>query len=247
MEELDLKQLFKIFWNKRLQIISIVLVFLILGSIYSFAFVKPKYQSYTTLVLAQSDVISSKEAEKNANQVQGITQSELTLNQKLVSTYSELVKTKNVLREVIKELRLNVEEEELRKNVKVSLVEDTELIKITVTNKNALDAKNIANEIAKIFSERVREIYNINNVYIVDEAEEATTPYNISHIKDILIFAVAGLVIAVIYVLLANLFDTTVKTAEDIEKELEVSVLASIPTLKEDSKTKTPVVKGGIY
>lgn len=246
MEELDLKQLFKIFWNKRLQIISIVLVFLIIGSIYSFAFVKPKYQSYTTLVLAQSDVIA-KEGDKNANQVQGITQSDLTLNQKLVSTYSELVKTKNVLREAIKNLRLNVQEEELRKNVKVSLVEDTELIKITVTNKNALDAKNIANEIAKIFSERVREIYNINNVYIVDEAEEATTPYNISHIKDILIFAVVGLVIAVIYVLLANLLDTTVKSADDIEKELEVSVLASIPTLKEDSKTKTPIVKGGVY
>lgn len=246
MEELDLKQLFKIFWNKRLQIISIVLVFLIIGSIYSFAFVKPKYQSYTTLVLAQSDVIA-KEGDKNANQVQGITQSDLTLNQKLVSTYSELVKTKNVLREAIKNLRLNVQEEELRKNVKVSLVEDTELIKITVTNKNALDAKNIANEIAKIFSERVREIYNINNVYIVDEAEEATTPYNISHIKDILIFAVVGLVVAVIYVLLANLLDTTVKSADDIEKELEVSVLASIPTLKEDSKTKTPIVKGGVY
>ena len=246
MEELDLKQLFKIFWNKRLQIISIVLVFLIIGSIYSFAFVKPKYQSYTTLVLAQSDVIA-KEGDKNANQVQGITQSDLTLNQKLVSTYSELVKTKNVLREAIKNLRLNVQEEELRKSVKVSLVEDTELIKITVTNKNALDAKNLANEIAKIFSERVREIYNINNVYIVDEAEEATTPYNISHIKDILIFAVVGLVIAVIYVLLANLLDTTVKSADDIEKELEVSVLASIPTLKEDSKTKTPIVKGGVY
>ena len=246
MEELDLKQLFKIFWNKRLQIISIVLVFLIIGSIYSFAFVKPKYQSYTTLVLAQSDVIA-KEGDRNANQVQGITQSDLTLNQKLVSTYSELVKTKNVLREAIKNLRLNVQEEELRKNVKVSLVEDTELIKITVTNKNALDAKNIANEIAKIFSERVREIYNINNVYIVDEAEEATTPYNISHIKDILIFAVVGLVVAVIYVLLANLLDTTVKSADDIEKELEVSVLASIPTLKEDSKTKTPIVKGGVY
>ena len=244
MEELDLKQLFKIFWNKRLQIISIVLVFLIIGSIYSFAFVKPKYQSYTTLVLAQSDVMTKEGENIVQTSAQGITQSDLTLNQKLVSTYSELVKTKNVLREVIKKLKLDVEEEDLRKNVKVSLVEDTELIKITVTNKNALDAKNIANEIAKIFSERVAEIYNINNVYIVDEAEEATTPYNISHIKDILIFAAVGLVIAIIYVLLANLLDTTVKSAEDIEKELEVSVLASIPVLKDE---KIQNSKGGVY
>lgn len=238
MEELDLKQLFKIFWNKRLQIIAIVLVFLIIGSIYSFAFVKPKYKSYTTLVLAQSGGVS------NTDDAQGITQSDLTLNQKLVSTYSELVKTKNVLREVIKELSLTIEEEELRKNVTVSLVEDTELIKITVTNENALDAKNIANKIAKIFSERVSEIYNISNVYIVDEAEEATGPYNINHIKDIAIFMIIGLVISVIYVLLTNLLDTTVKSAEDIEKELGITVLASIPEIKDE---KNPIYKGGIY
>ncbi len=238
MEELDLKQLFKIFWNKRLQIIAIVLVFLIIGSIYSFAFVKPKYKSYTTLVLAQSGGVS------NTDDAQGITQSDLTLNQKLVSTYSELVKTKNVLREVIKELSLTIEEEELRKNVTVSLVEDTELIKITVTNENALDAKNIANKIAKIFSERVSEIYNISNVYIVDEAEEATGPYNINHIKDIAIFMIIGLVISVIYVLITNLLDTTVKSAEDIEKELGITVLASIPEIKDE---KNPIYKGGIY
>ncbi len=238
MEELDLKQLFKIFWNKRLQIIAIVLVFLIIGSIYSFAFVKPKYKSYTTLVLAQSGGVS------NTDDAQGITQSDLTLNQKLVSTYSELVKTKNVLREVIKELSLTIEEEELRKNVTVSLVEDTELIKITVTNENALDAKNIANKIAKIFSERVSEIYNISNVYIVDEAEEATGPYNINHIKDIAIFMIIGLVVSVIYVLLTNLLDTTVKSAEDIEKELGITVLASIPEIKDE---KNPIYKGGIY
>ena len=238
MEELDLKQLFKIFWNKRLHIIAIILLFLVIGSVYTFAFVKPKYKSYTTLVLAQTDVMVS----ENDKQ-QGITQSDLTLNQKLVSTYSELVKTKNVLREVISELKLNVEEEELKKNVTVKLVEDTELIQITVTNKNALDAKNIANKIAEIFSDRIKEIYKINNITIVDEAEEATEPYNINHIRDLAIFMAIGLVVAVIYVLLTNLLDSTVKSAEDIEKELEVSVLASIPMLKDEKSLN----KGGRY
>ena len=211
MEELDLKQLFKIFWNKRLHIITIVLLFLIIGTIYSFAFVKPKYKAYTTLVLAQSDVMVPE-----GDKAQGITSTELTLNQKLVPTYSELVKTKNILREVIRELRLKVNEEELRKNVTVNLVEDTELIKITVTNKNALDAKNIANKIAEIFSDRVSEIYKINNITIVDEAEEPAEPYNINHIKDIAIFMVIGLVISIVYVLLANLLDTIVMDIDSI-------------------------------
>ena len=246
MEELDLKQLFKIFWNKRLHIISIVIIFLIIGSIYTFAFVKPKYKAYTTLVLAQSDIMGKTASEEAGLAAQGITQSDLTLNQKLVPTYSELVKTKNVLREVINKLKLDVDEDELRKNVTVNLVEDTELIKITVTNTNALDAKNIANEIARIFSERVTEIYNISNIYVVDEAEEAEEPYNISHGRDLLIFMAAGLVVAIIYVLVFNLFDTTVKSAEEVEKELEISGLASIPELREDSKGQI-YGKGGLY
>lgn len=236
MEELDLKQLFKIFWNKRLHIISIILVFMVMGTVYTFAFVKPKYKADTKLVLAQDNVMVH-----DGNS--GITTTEVTLNQKLVPTYSELVKTKGVLREVIKELNLNVGEDELKKNVTVKSVEDTELIQITVTSKNPTDAKNIANKIAEIFSDRIKEIYKINNITIVEYAEEPAHPCNINHIRDLAIFIAAGLVVAVIYVLIANLLDTTVKSAEDIEKELRVSVLVSIPEIKEDSK----ISKGGMY
>ncbi len=237
MEELDLKQLVNIFWNKRLHVISIVLIFLIIGTVYTFLFVTPKYKSYTSLVLARSE--STKENETDTST---ITQTDITLNQKLVSTYSELVKSKNVLREVIKNLNINESEENLKDNITVSAVKDTELIQITVTNYYPDRASDIANEIAKVFTKKVGEIYNINNVYIVDEAERANTPYNINHIKDIAIFIAIGLIVSVVYVLISNLLDTTVKSAEDIEKELGVVALASIPLLKDDTKK----MKGGI-
>ena len=237
MEELDLKQLVNIFWNKRLHVISIVLIFLIIGTVYTFLFVTPKYKSYTSLVLARSE--STKENETDTST---ITQTDITLNQKLVSTYSELVKSKNVLREVIKNLNINESEENLKDNITVSAVKDTELIQITVTNYYPDRASDIANEIAKVFTKKVGEIYNINNVYRVDEAERANTPYNINHIKDIAIFIAIGLIVSVGYVLISNLLDTTVKSAEDIEKELGVVALASIPLLKDDTKK----MKGGI-
>lgn len=237
MEELDLKQLVNIFWNKRLHVISIVLIFLIIGTVYTFLFVTPKYKSYTSLVLARSE--STKENETDTST---ITQTDITLNQKLVSTYSELVKSKNVLREVIKNLNINESEENLKDNITVSAVKDTELIQITVTNYYPDRASDIANEIAKVFTKKVGEIYNINNVYIVDEAERANTPYNINHIKDIAIFIAIGLIVSVGYVVVSNLLDTTVKSAEDIEKELGVVAIASIPLLKDDTKK----MKGGI-
>ncbi len=237
MEELDLKQLVNIFWNKRLQIISIILIFLIIGVIYTFMFITPKYKSYTSLVLAKSDNVSEEVKDTST-----ITQTDITLNQKLVSTYSELIKSKNVLREVIKNLNINEDEESLKGNITVSAVKDTELIQITVTNYYPDRASDIANEIAKVFTKKVGEIYHINNVYIVDEAESSYIPYNINHIKDILIFIVIGFVVSISYVLIVNLLDTTIKTAEDVEKQLEVTVLASIPVLKDDTRK----MKGGV-
>ena len=63
-------------------------------------------------------------------------------------------------------------------------LEARELIKITVL-KNAPDyARDIANEIAKVFIERVEDIYNIENVHVVDEAEVESIPSNINHTKD---------------------------------------------------------------
>ena len=52
----------------------------------------------------------------------------------------------------------------LKDNITVSAVKDTELIQITVTNYYPDRASDIANEIAKVFTKKVGEIYNINNV-----------------------------------------------------------------------------------
>lgn len=223
MEELDLKELFTIFWNKKVQIILIVAIFIVLGIIYTIGFVTPMYTSSTTLVLATSGKTET------GSTTDTITTTDITLNSKLVSTYSEIVKTKDVLRQVITNLNINVQEEELRNNVTVTSVKDTEIIKISVSNKNAKYASEIANEIAKVFSKKVDEIYNINNVHVLDEAEIETTPSNINHTKDVIIFTFIGIVIALMYVIIANMLDTTIGTAEEIEKQFKIPVLASIP------------------
>ena len=225
MEELDLKELFQIFWNKKVQILLIILIFIVIGIIYTVGFVTPMYSSSTTLVLAGTESSSS----TNTTGADSITTSDITINSKLVATYSELVKSKNVLRQVISNLGINVDEANLRQNVSVSSVKDTELIEITVSNENAGYSAKIANEIAKVFTEKVGEIYNINNVHVVDEAEVSSTPSNVNHAKDIVIFAFIGAVIAIMYVLIANMLDTTVKTQQDIEKLTKCPVLASIP------------------
>ena len=241
MEEVDLKELFKMFWHKKAQIILITLIFMVIGVIYSVGFVTPMYSSSTTLVLAGTS------SSADENQVsETITTADLTINSKLVATYSELVKSKNILGQVISNLGINVNEEELRKNVQVTSVEDTELIEITVSNENAEYAAKIANEIAKVFEEKIaKEIYNINNVHIVDEATVSKEPSNVNNLRNIVISAFIGVIVAAMYVLIANMLDTTVKTQEDIEKEIKIPVLASIPMYDMDMEKLKKKGRGG--
>ena len=221
MEEIDLREFIMLFWNRKVSIILITIIFMLIGIIYSVGFVTPKYTSSTTLLLATSESANSK--------TNTITTSDITLNSKLVSTYSELVKSKNVTRQVISNLGINETEDELRNSITVSSVKDTELIKISVTDKNATNAYNIANEIAKVFTQKVSEIYNINNVQVLDQAEISTTPSNINHTKDIIMFTFVGLFVAIVFVLVANMLDTTIKSSEEVEKLCNVPVIASIP------------------
>ena len=221
MEEIDLKEFVMLFWDRKVSIILITIIFMLIGIIYSVGFVTPKYTSSTTLLLATSESANSK--------TNTITTSDITLNSKLVSTYSELVKSKNVTRQVISNLGIDETEDELRNSITVSSVKDTELIKISVTDKNATNAYNIANEIAKVFTQKVSEIYNINNVQVLDQAEISTTPSNINHAKDVIMFTFVGLFVAIVFVLVANMLDTTIKSSEEVEKLCNVPVIASIP------------------
>ena len=219
--EIDLKEILLDFWNKKIQIILIMAIFILIGIAYTITFVKPVYTSSTTLLLATSGNASS--------QANTITTTDITLNSKLVSTYSTLAQSKSVLSKVISNLGIDMSEDELKANVSVTQKTNTEIIVLSVTNSDPTLAAQLTNETAKVFMEKVSEIYKINNVQVVDKAEVSTSPSNVNHAKDVIIFAAIGVVVSIIYVIATNLLDTTIKTPEDVEKQFKVPVLVAIP------------------
>ena len=220
MEELDLKELLQIFWEKKLQIILIIAIFAVVGIIYTLTFVTPKYAAKTSLLLATN----SSSVNTGSSSI-----TDITLNSTLVSTYSKLVKSDKVIRNVISNLSLNMDENDLKNSVSVTATEDTEFIEISVKNEDPVLATKIANEMSKVFIENVKEFYKVENVHVVDAAEVPQSPYNVNHIKDVIIFAFVGAVIAVSYVLVSNMLDTTIKSEDDIEKIFKQTVLATMP------------------
>ena len=230
MEEIDLKDLLKMFWSKRMQIALIIAIFTLIGVIYITFMVKPVYTSYTTLALASSN--------NGTTNDQQITSSDIALNSKLVETYNVLIQSKNVIRQVKSNLAIDISEDEIRNNIKVSSEKNTEIIRIEVTNANNIYAKDIANETAKVFMEEVKKMYNIENVQVVDVAEISEKPSNIHTAKDVIIFMFIGIVASCMYVFVANMLDTTIKTAEEIESTYKIPVLVSIPLTGEIGNNK---------
>lgn len=237
MEELDLKELFGLFWAKRVQIVLLIAIFLVIGFMYSFIFLTPEYQSTTSILLAKSNTTKGDDTTE-------MTTSDVTLNQQLVSTYSALVTSESVITQVINNLGIDKTIEDLQDNITVTAQEDTEIIQIAVVDKDPEMAKKIANEVANVFINKIaKEYYNMDNVYVVDEAKVPEEPYNINHIRDLILFAAIGFVVACVYVLVANMLDNTVKSKEDIEKKLGLTVLTTIPVY--ESTIKKTKQKGG--
>lgn len=229
MEEINLKDLFSFFVSKLRTIILVLLIVLLIGSIYSLAFKPAKYESTTTLVLTGTTDGASKEDET------GITNTDLTLNAKLVSTYREIIKSTAVIKTVIASENLDYSVEELKSMITVSSVKDTEMISISVRSEDATEAANVVNELAKVFSEKIVDIYNIENISIIDKGEIEVLPINLNIVKSIAIYTLIGLALGISIVFIEYYFDNTVKDAAQVEN-LGLTVLTSVPEKQEEKK-----------
>ena len=224
MEEINIKDLFSYFISKFYLVFIIVFVFLFVGITYTLFFQTPKYSSNTTLVLTRVEDVETNTA---------ITQTDIMLNQKLVSTYREIITSRSILKTVISDLELNYSINELASMVSVSSVRDTELIKISVSSTSATEATEIANALAVVFSERILDIFNIKNISIIDRAEIPSEPYNIRILLQIAIYLALGLFTSILSILTIYSLDTTLKDEEEVEKHLKLPVLGIVPNIKE--------------
>lgn len=225
MEELDLKSFCKYVLSKQIIVFLIAILVVIMGCTYTFNLKVPMYKSTTTVVLT---------TEKN--NLNTITQYDVTLNENLVTTYSEIIKSKRVLKQVVDKLKLTYSTGELGSMISVNSVSDTEIISISVSNEDNELACNIANEIADIFTKEIVDLYNIENIHVIDKAEISKSPYNMNYKKDIIIYVITGLAIGYLIIILGFYFDTTLKSTEEVEEKIKLPLIGTIPLLNRKNK-----------
>ncbi len=226
MEEISLKELLLIL-RKRICLIAILTILSVVTSgIVSFFILDKEYQTFTTLMVGKPRDYRSYNNQLDYN--------DILLNQKLVSTYGELVKTRAVADEVIRNLNLDISYEAFREKVNVNLVQDTEIIRLEVVDTNPALAAEIANETAQVFMESVKDIMKVENIQVIDEARVPDKPIKPRPMLNMAIAGVLGLMIGVFITFLLEFLDNTIKTPDDVERHLELPVIGTIPMVEEN-------------
>lgn len=229
MEEINLKRLVEVAFSLKWVVIGMAICMAAIGSLYSFGYVVPVYDSSIKLVLSQVQTTN-----KESDDTDSITQTDISMNNQLVATYTEIIKSKDVLKKVIENLELEIPQDILMKKIKVSSVTGTQVLKITITDQDAAQARNIVTEIGNVFKDEVQSIYNMNNVKVIENAEISEKPSNINHVKDIVLFEVLGVFLSCGIILVIYLIDTTIKDEKDIENSIGVTSLGMLPLYKEE-------------
>lgn len=219
--EIDVFQLFKTLWKRKLMILIVALVTDAGAFAYSTFIVKPEYTSTTRIYVVNRD-----QGDKP-----GLTNQDLQAGSYLVKDYREIILSQNVLEKVATNLKLDMPTKTLASKVKVTVPTDTRIVSISVKDKQPEEASRIANSLREVAAEKIVAVTRVSDVTTLEEARPATTPSSPNVRRNSLFGFLGGAVVTVIAVLLIELLDTRVKRPEDVEDVLQIPLLGVVPDL----------------
>ena len=183
-------------------------------------FITPVYSATATmLVLTKETTLSSL--------------ADLQIGTQLTKDYNILITSRTVLQDVVDELNLDMTYKELKERITVENPSDTRILSITATDKDPEMAKKIADTLAKTSADFIGDKMEVTPPKIIEEGEVPTIQTSPSTKKNVLIGALAGLVLSAGVIILLTLMDDTIKSEDDIENYLGLTTLASIPDRKD--------------
>ncbi|WP_352419490.1 GNVR domain-containing protein [Proteiniborus sp.] len=159
-EEISLRELIETLIKGWKLIAIITAICVLISGVYSFYIVEPTYEAKSVLMASfATDKLAS--VSKNGESVEAILNTISTYPVLTIQTYKEQIKSPKVLLQVIEELNLDEKEISrvgLRDMISLEAIKDTNLIEIKVANSDPNLAADIANTVAKRFTEFVTDI-----------------------------------------------------------------------------------------
>lgn len=225
MEEvIDLKEVLHILKKNFKLILGLMITFALIAGLVSTLLMDPVYQSESQVIVNQKG--KNADVYNNPGQVQ--------TNLQLINTYSQMINSKTIRKQVVDNLDLDVSEQSLQSRISVTSEADSQLMKINVTGENKKETAEIANELATIAQQEVKRVMDVDNLSIFSKAdpEEATSPIKPRPLMNVAIAALLGLILGTAIAFLREILDNRLNTEEKIEKYLDLPTLGKIYTIE---------------
>ena len=224
MEEqvIRLDELFEALKKRWLMIVSITLIATIIAAVFNFFIIKPQYEASTKVFIG-----------KDGGENQSYSQNDVLMYQKLMKTYSEAIKTKDLISRSLKGTSLKLEPAEVLGNLTVVTLTDTQILQIKYKSTNPQEAKAVIEVISDEFIKTSKELVPNGNIKIIEAVELPQKPVSPNKKMNIAIAFLLALMVSVGLAFLLEFLDNTFKSKEQLERELDIPVIGSIPSIKE--------------
>ncbi|MEG2110651.1 MAG: Wzz/FepE/Etk N-terminal domain-containing protein [Clostridium sp.] len=224
-ENINIQEIFNSLKKRYKLIIAITLGFTVISILVSFFVIKPKYEANVKLFIGKQE---SKKTDYDNNDVQ--------MYQKLLTTYAEVIKTDDIIEESMKKANIDESLNAVSGNLKVTPRADTQILEVSFTDTNKDEAAEFLDVLTDNFIKESKKLIPNGNIQIIQKVKVPDKAVSPNKKLNIIIAFVLGLMVSIGISLLLEFMDNTFKTKEDLEKVLDLPVLATIPDHDQESR-----------
>lgn len=158
-----------------------------------------------------------------------VTQGDLSASQMLTNDVSSIIKSDRVKGDVATQLGLD----NLNAyKIDVTSSTTTRVIDLSVTGTDAEKAAEVANALVTDVSNVAAQVMNVQSVNVIDAAVTPTTPSGPKRALYMAVAFLAGLFVAVVIVVVADMADTRVRNSKDAEEIADLPVVGHFPKVE---------------
>ena len=217
--EIDLLGLLLYLKKKLWIIVAVAVLFAIGGFVVSNFFIAPTYTASTRMYVL------------NRSNETNVVASDFQISTYVLNDYKELIIGRNVTKEVIERLNLTgISPNGLAGKISVSSPTNTRVLQINVTDTDPKRAADIANTVREVAAVQIKDIMDVDAVKMVYAAEVPGGPSAPNVSRNTMLATIVGVALSVVVFAVIYLLDDTIRTEEDVEKRLGLTVMGVIPT-----------------
>ena len=215
--EIDLEEILYLLWGNIVKILICMVVGAVIAFGYTFFLVTPMYTATARMYILAS----------SSNSVVNL--SDLQISNNLRADYQELLTSRPLIEDVIKDLQLNYEYGGLVKMVKITNPSDTRILNVTVTTPSGQMSADIANDLVKQAKVYLPRIMKTDEPSIFEDAIVPTRKSSPSYSRNTIIGALLGALACCAFLIIRHISNDTMVTPDDVYKTLGIEPLATIP------------------